>query len=90
MRYPTREYQSDSSSLPLGRSDDCVQTTPRTRIAYKPGAGLEVLSNNYRIFTLDKVFPYQKSNCAVILKNRADMIDNGSRYVDRVGPDGAV
>jgi len=26
MRYPTREYQRDSSSLPLGRSDDGVQT----------------------------------------------------------------
>jgi hypothetical protein len=26
MRYPTREYQSDSSSLPLGRSDDRVKT----------------------------------------------------------------
>jgi hypothetical protein len=24
MRYPTRAYQSDSSSLPLGRSDDRI------------------------------------------------------------------
>lgn len=32
-------------------------------------------------FSLDTVFPYQKSNCALILKNRADMIDNGLRYV---------
>jgi hypothetical protein len=27
MRYPTREYQSDSSSLPLGRSDDRIRRT---------------------------------------------------------------
>lgn len=27
MRYPTREYQTDSSSLPLGRSADCVRTS---------------------------------------------------------------
>lgn len=32
----------------------------------------------------------QKSNCALILKNRADMIDNGSRYVDRGVTPGAV
>ena len=30
--------------------------------------------------------PDQKSNCALILKNRADMICNGSRYVDRGVP----
>jgi hypothetical protein len=28
----------------------------------------------------------QKSSCALILKNRADMICNGSRYVDRGVP----
>jgi len=28
MRYPTREYQNDSSSLSLSRSDDWIRTTP--------------------------------------------------------------
>lgn len=40
MRYPTREYQSDSSSLSLGRSDDWVPTTPAPGWLDKPGAGL--------------------------------------------------
>ena len=39
MRYPTREYQSDSSSLSLGRSDDWVSTTPAPGWLDKPGAG---------------------------------------------------
>jgi hypothetical protein len=42
----TREYQSESSSLPLGRSDDWIQTTPAPGWLDKPGAGLEVLSND--------------------------------------------
>ena len=43
--------------------------------------GFEVLSNVYEPLTLDTVFPYQKSNCALILKNRACVIESGLRYV---------
>src|SRR5262245_58874517 len=38
MRYPTREYQSDSSSLPLGRSADWIPTACAPGWLHKPGA----------------------------------------------------
>src|SRR5439155_189507 len=47
MRYPTRVYQSDRSSLPLGRSDDCLNTRS------------PVPSNEGISAALTTVFPYQ-------------------------------
>src|SRR5688572_22338016 len=41
MRYPTREYQSDSSSLPLGRSADWSPTACTPGWLDKPGVHLE-------------------------------------------------
>jgi len=38
MRYPTREYQRDRSSLPFGRSADCVNA--RARMAVWAGRAL--------------------------------------------------
>ncbi len=45
------------------------------------GAGQKEHERRRNLPALTPVFPYQKSSCALILKNRADMIDNGLRYV---------
>ena len=52
----------------------------------KPGTGLEVLStDSYELTTIDPVFPYQKSNCALNLKNRAVRTACGCSHVVAVG-----
>src|SRR4030095_5537491 len=55
----TREYQSDSSSLSLGRSDDWFSKTARARMASYAGRGLRLLSNDVKHLSLTPVFPYQ-------------------------------
>ena len=63
-------------------------TTPRARMAYRPGAGLRGaierlrdLNAQNKWITLDAVSPYQKSICALILNRRACVTDSGLRYV---------
>ena len=61
MRYPTREYQSDSSSLLLSRSDDPVSTARAPGWPDRPGARFsrERAKSTEDSGSLTTVFPYQ-------------------------------
>jgi hypothetical protein len=81
----TRECQSDSSSLSLGRSDDWINqllsiNVPRPDGSLSRVRDYEVVSNyEQNSLTLDTVFPCQKSSCALILTNRGVMTNCGAR-----------
>ena len=65
----TREYQSDSSSLPLGRSADRVKE--KRPAPHREERATENTNDETSYWRIDTVFPYQKSNCALIFAYRA-------------------
>jgi hypothetical protein len=75
MRYPTRAYQSDRTSLPLGRSDDRVN---KKGPPLKEEQARRARTTKKSTGSLTPVFPYQKSTCMLSFAKRADRTDVGT------------